>query len=76
MLEVGVVLLHGDGVEKPHVRIDADWQDKEKLRLTVSETGSQPTSYGGRDGRQEKGIPLTRAELRRLAFRLLAEIEG
>ncbi len=55
--------------------MERDVLDKSKLRLTVSETGSSPASYGP-DGRQEKGIALTPSELRRLAFRLLAELEG
>ena len=70
-----MAFLYGSRTERPHVRMERDVLDKSKLRLTVSETGSSSASYGP-DGRQEKGIALTPSELRRLAFRLLAELEG
>ena len=69
------MFLYGSDTAKPHVRIERELHTSNKFRLTVSETGSPPASYGP-DGRSEKGIALTPAELKRLAFLLLAEIEG
>ena len=64
------VFLFGDSIANPHVRFERG------KRLVVSPAGSGTTvTFDGPDGRQEKGITLTPAEARRLAYLLLAALE-
>ena len=60
--------LIGSETSDPHVRIERFGRND---YLIVSPDGSKDTIWRGPDGRQERGIPLSRSELWALAINLL-----
>ena len=62
------VFLFGDSLDMPHVRLDHGTD------LVVSPQGSENRDVS-LDRRQERGITVTPAQARRLAFQLLAALE-
>ena len=75
-----MAFLYGSRTERPHVRMERDVLDKSKLRLTVSETGSSPASYGSGLASELRAqvdfLPVTACEVRPEARKPVTHVYG